>query len=433
MSLTGIPQEEIENIEQAQGKDEDTQENIRKGTRVRTLTDKGRNHQVEIFTKKFSASRTRINKQCELLSQVLATNNYEVVQQELTNLDKFFSEAEEHHLKLVEILPEDEQLNHQEEREYIDSQVFEMKRIACVWLTQNEPSPSQRSSRASSRSGSRRASSKSSSHSSKHSSSRHSEKSKSSSQIEDLKREEKGLQKLQQAKTEEMEQRMRLESAKIQTEKAELQLKFARAKLEDDPEENELPNERPKPSKKVPHKKEPHKKDQSHEDNMLTIITKLVNLHTAPAVDIDIFSKDPLDYAYFRAAFKEVVEEKVSDPRGKLTRLLKYTSGDAKDLIKHCIHETKNDCFEMAIQLLDKEYGNKQLLVNHYLNKLRNWPKISPNNSSAYKKLHRFLLSGLIYKRDGNLSELDSETVIRSCVLSKMDRAVQGKWLNKVV
>ena len=110
--------------------------------------------------------------------------------------DKFFSEAEEHHLKLVEILPEDEQLNHQEEREYIDSQVFEMKRIACVWLTQNEPSPSQRSSRASSRSGSRRASSKSSSHSSKHSSSRHSEKSKSSSQIEDLKREEKGLQKL---------------------------------------------------------------------------------------------------------------------------------------------------------------------------------------------------------------------------------------------
>ena len=86
---------------------------------------------------------------------------------------------------------------------------------------------------------------------------------------------------------------MRLESAKIQTEKAELQLKFARAKLEDDPEENELPNERPKPSKKVPHKKEPHKKDQSHEDNMLTIMTKLVNLHTAPYVDIDIFSGNP--------------------------------------------------------------------------------------------------------------------------------------------
>jgi hypothetical protein len=165
---------------------------------------------------------------------------------------------------------------------------------------------------------------------------------------------------------------------------------------------------------------------------MLSIMTKLVNLHTAPDVDI-IFSGDPLDYAYFRAAFKEVVEEKVSDSPGKLTRLLKYTSGEAKDLIKHCIHETKNDCFEMAIQLLDKEYGNKQLLVNHYLNKLRNWPKISPNNSSAYKKLHRFLLSGLIYKRDGNLSELDSETVIRTCVLAKMDRAVQGKWLNKVV
>jgi hypothetical protein len=90
-------------------------------------------------------------------------------------------------------------------------------------------------------------------------------------------------------------------------------------------------------------------------------------------------------------------------------------------------------CFKEAIRLLDKEYGDKQLLVNLYLNKLRKWPKIPLNNPTAYKKLHRFLLSGLTYKRDGTLNELDSETVIRTCILAKMDRSIQDKWLNKVV
>ena len=128
-----------------------------------------------------------------------------------------------------------------------------------------------------------------------------------------------------------------------------------------------------------------------------------------------------------------MVEKKVADPRGRLTRLLKFTSGDAKGLIKHCIHEPEEIGFDKAINLLDKEYGDKQLLTSLYLNKLRKWPKVSPNDSAAYKKLHRFLLSGLTFKRDGRLSELDSDSVIRTCVLAKMDRTVQDKWLNKVV
>ena len=33
--------------------------------------------------------------------------------------------------------------------------------------------------------------------------------------------------------------------------------------------------------------------------------------------------------------FNQVVEEKVSDQMGRLTRLLKFTDGEAKELIKH--------------------------------------------------------------------------------------------------
>ena len=43
----------------------------------------------------------------------------------------------------------------------------------------------------------------------------------------------------------------------------------------------------------------------------------------------------------------EVVESKVDDPRKKLTRLIKYTSGNARERIKHCIQLPSIERFEI--------------------------------------------------------------------------------------
>ena len=37
--------------------------------------------------------------------------------------------------------------------------------------------------------------------------------------------------------------------------------------------------------------------------------------------------------------FHEAMEKRIDDPRGRLTRQLKYTSGDGKKMIKHCVQE----------------------------------------------------------------------------------------------
>ena len=55
------------------------------------------------------------------------------------------------------------------------------------------------------------------------------------------------------------------------------------------------------------------------------------------------------------------------------------------------------------------------------------------HSSGKSKKLHRFLLSGITHKQGGKLCELDSESIIRTCGLAKLDKSVQEKWLNKVV
>ena len=55
-----------------------------------------------------------------------------------------------------------------------------------------------------------------------------------------------------------------------------------------------------------------------------------------------------LNYNYFMALFKKVEESMVDDPRGSLARLIIYTTGDAKELIKHCIQLPSNERFNNA-------------------------------------------------------------------------------------
>ena len=65
-------------------------------------------------------------------------------------------------------------------------------------------------------------------------------------------------------------------------------------------------------------------------EDISQMLCKLLKLHVAPEVDMEPFDGNTLNYHYFMALFKEVVESKIDAPRGRLTRLTKYTASDAK-------------------------------------------------------------------------------------------------------
>ena len=54
-----------------------------------------------------------------------------------------------------------------------------------------------------------------------------------------------------------------------------------------------------------------------------------------------------------------MVEQIVTDQKGRLIRLIKYTQGDAKDLIKHFVHAI--DCYDKAIVLLERTTAMEEL------------------------------------------------------------------------
>ena len=122
-----------------------------------------------------------------------------------------------------------------------------------------------------------------------------------------------------------------------------------------------------------------------------------------------------------------MVENTIDDQKGRLTRLIQYTSGEPKNLIKHLIQHASGDGYDQAIKILDEEYGDVHTVTNSYLKELRQWPAIRSNDTQSFKNFHQFLVKCQAYKEGSRLLELDSADLIRTLVL-KLHTSYHERW-----
>ena len=69
--------------------------------------------------------------------------------------------------------------------------------------------------------------------------------------------------------------------------------------------------------------KSSNKKGFSSEKNILDTSCHLVKQQSALDIELDVFGGNLLDFYYFMTFCHEVVEKRIVDPRGRLTRLVK--------------------------------------------------------------------------------------------------------------
>ena len=91
--------------------------------------------------------------------------------------------------------------------------------------------------------------------------------------------------------------------------------------------------------------------------------------------------------------FKEVVARKIKDPASRLTRLITFTYGEAKDLIKYCIHLIPDIGYDAAIRLLNKRHGSPHLLLASYKDEIKLLAPVNPGDAMAFRNLYNFVLN----------------------------------------
>ena len=96
------------------------------------------------------------------------------------------------------------------------------------------------------------------------------------------------------------------------------------------------------------------------------VLCNLLKQQSTPDIDLDVFDGNPLEYHYFMTLFHELVEKRIEDPRGRLTCLIKYTKGDPKEMIMHCVQQPATVGYDNAKKLLEQEYGNPYSIMSMY-------------------------------------------------------------------
>ena len=162
------------------------------------------------------------------------------------------------------------------------------------------------------------------------------------------------------------------------------------------------------------------------------MLCKLLKLNTVSEVDMEPFDGNTLNYHYFMALFKEVVESKIDDPRGRLTRLTKYTTGDAKELIKHCIHLPSNEGFKNAKYLLEKIYGNPHKILVSYRREIKQWPQIKFGDAKGFRKFHNFLLNCRSVLASQRWNALDTPDML-CMMVSKLPGGIMERWNRSIL
>ena len=116
------------------------------------------------------------------------------------------------------------------------------------------------------------------------------------------------------------------------------------------------------------------------------MMSKLVNQQSATEMDIDVFGGNPLEFHYFVAVFNKAVEKNIEDPHRKLTRFIKYTTGEVKGMVKNFIQLPPKEGYKTVKQMMHKLYGDPRRIVAACCKEIKQRPQIKPGDTKAYRK-----------------------------------------------
>ncbi|KAK0143396.1 hypothetical protein N1851_018466 [Merluccius polli] len=156
------------------------------------------------------------------------------------------------------------------------------------------------------------------------------------------------------------------------------------------------------------------------------------NLSLLPKRDVPVFNGDPLSFQPFILAFEHSIESNTSNCQDRLYFLEQFTEGQARDIVRSCMHMEARRGYAEAKQLLKKYFGNEMKIANAYLEKAFNWTLIRPDDGKA-------LLAYALYLREclntmqvlDHLEELNVASNLKLLV-SKLPYKLRERWRNVV-
>ena len=156
-----------------------------------------------------------------------------------------------------------------------------------------------------------------------------------------------------------------------------------------------------------------------------------LNLLEVPRVELDKFNGDPLEYQNFISLFDEVIGDRLDDDQMKLTRLLYYTTGTAKQAIRNCALTGGTEGYTAAREILSERFGDPDLISEHLVGELKHGKSIS--KSFEFRQLADELSSALktLTKLDMTSMVENQQSIIE--ILNRCPGHVRDEWTKRAL
>ena len=164
-------------------------------------------------------------------------------------------------------------------------------------------------------------------------------------------------------------------------------------------------------------------------DSSVHSVAETTNLAAAaylPKVEIETFSGDPMKYHGFIAMFEDSVEKYCKDGGARLTRLLQYTDGAAKQAIYGCAVVGGSDGYTQARKILETRFGNRLVVSEAMTSKLRKG-KAARSNKEIQELSDELTACVITLKEMGRLPEIDTQHTIVD-ITDRLPRYLQLRW-----
>ena len=126
---------------------------------------------------------------------------------------------------------------------------------------------------------------------------------------------------------------------------------------------------------------------------------------------------DPTEFRSFILSFERTVMQRTSNKSDLYYALMKFTKGEAQQLVKSCNFYDADMAHTKAREQLEKMYGNEYVAANHYLLKLEKWNQIEDEDAKSLHELSLFLTRcSALMDRVNSLNQLNSLKEISSIV-----------------
>ena len=147
-----------------------------------------------------------------------------------------------------------------------------------------------------------------------------------------------------------------------------------------------------------------------------------------PKREVISFDGDPRKYPRFIKSFEINVERRVNADDERLSYLIQFCSGVAKDAIENCVILPPGQGYSEAKDILQKNFGQKHIIVRAFIERVVMGPQIRASDAEKLSQLARDMRNCVMssehmrYKAD-----INSMDTLRKVVM-RLPPHIQAKW-----